>query len=184
MSAMVADTLLVVLVSMFTTLGAEAIMYMTVYRTDAYKRLKVSLDKHSKQLERKKDAAGEHVRGGQKKKIDSLEERLKNVNREMSTIKMYSMIAISFTFMALMGMFNTVFDGRVVAKLPFVPISWFHGLSHRNLMGEDFTDCSFIFLYIICTMSIRQNLQKLLGVTPSRAANKLGGSMFSPPPSK
>ena len=48
------------------------------------------------------------------------------------------------------------FDGRVVAKLPFVPHSWLQGLSHRNLMGTDFTDCSFIFLYILCTMSVRQ----------------------------
>ena len=48
------------------------------------------------------------------------------------------------------------FDGRVVAKLPFVPISFIQGLSHRNLAGEDYTDCSFIFLYILCTMSIRQ----------------------------
>ncbi len=48
------------------------------------------------------------------------------------------------------------FDGRVVAKLQFVPISLLQNLSHRNLLGEDFTDCSFIFLYILCTMSIRQ----------------------------
>ena len=48
------------------------------------------------------------------------------------------------------------FDGRVVAKLPFVPILWFQGLSHLNLPGSDYTDCSFIFLYILCTMSIRQ----------------------------
>ncbi len=53
-------------------------------------------------------------------------------------------------------MFSLSFDGRVVAKLPFVPISWFQGLSHRNLPGTDYTDCSFIFLYILCTMSIRQ----------------------------
>lgn len=50
------------------------------------------------------------------------------------------------------------FDGRVVAKLPFVPLSYIQGLSHRNLLGEDYTDCSFIFLYILCTMSIRQVL--------------------------
>ena len=31
----------------------------------------------------------------------------------------------------------------------------FQGLSHRNLLGDDMTDCSFIFLYILCTMSIR-----------------------------
>lgn len=48
------------------------------------------------------------------------------------------------------------FEGRIVAKLPFEPIPWIRGLSHRNLSGEDFTDCSFIFLYVLCTMSIRQ----------------------------
>ena len=48
------------------------------------------------------------------------------------------------------------FDGRIVAKLPFVPISLLQGLSHRNLRGDDYTDCSFIFFYILCTMSIRQ----------------------------
>ena len=48
------------------------------------------------------------------------------------------------------------FEGRVVAKLPFVPLGLFQGLSHRGLSGEDYTDCSFIFLYILCTMSIRQ----------------------------
>ncbi|CAF88296.1 unnamed protein product, partial [Tetraodon nigroviridis] len=70
------------------------------------------------------------------------------------------------------------FDGRVVAKLPFVPLSYIQGLSHRNLLGEDYTDCSFIFLYILCTMSIRQNIQKMLGLAPSRAATKQAGGFL------
>ncbi|KAL7984701.1 hypothetical protein Chor_003271 [Crotalus horridus] len=74
------------------------------------------------------------------------------------------------------------FDGRVVAKLPFIPLSYIQGLSHRNLLGEDCTDCSFIFLYILCTMSIRQNIQKLLGLAPSRAATKQAGGFLGPPP--
>ncbi|KAH3891631.1 hypothetical protein DPMN_015736 [Dreissena polymorpha] len=73
--------------------------------------------------------------------------------------------------------------GREVAKLPFVPISFIQGIYHRNLAGEDCTDCSFIFLYILCTMSIRQNIQKLLGLAPSRAASKHGGGFFTPPTS-
>ena len=44
----------------------------------------------------------------------------------------------------------------MVAKLPFEPFALLRGISHRNLMGSDFTDCSFIFLYILCTMSIRE----------------------------
>ena len=52
--------------------------------------------------------------------------------------------------------FTSRFDGRVVAKMPFVPISLLQGISHRNLGGDDYSECSFIFLYILCTMSIRQ----------------------------
>lgn len=134
---------------------------------------------------KKKDAAGDLSRQkGQKKKIDGLEEKVKSSNRELTMVKMKSMFAISFTFMSLMGMFNALFDGHVVAKLPFVPITWFQGLSHRNLMGTDMTDCSFIFLYILCCMAFRQNLQKYLGVAPSRAASKLGGSFFTPTAAK
>ena len=48
------------------------------------------------------------------------------------------------------------FDGHIVAKLPFEPFGLLQGISHRNLMGSDMTDCSFIFLYILCTMAIRE----------------------------
>lgn len=77
---------------------------------------------------------------------------------------------------------STRFDGRVVARLPFQPISWIQGLSHRNLPGEDYYECSFIFLYILCTMSVRQNIQKMLGFAPSRAAAKQGGGLFGTAP--
>ncbi|XP_070582285.1 calcium load-activated calcium channel-like [Ptychodera flava] len=178
---MIADTLLIVFISVCTALLAEGITYLLVYRTEKYKKLKSEVEKQSKKLERTKEYVGETSDKGQKKKLERQEEKLKNNNRDLSLVKMKSMFAIGFAFTALMGMFNSIFDGRVVAKLPFLPISWLQGLSHRNLLGEDYTDCSFIFLYILCTMSIRQNIQKLLGFAPSRAANKQAGSMWAPP---
>jgi len=107
-------------------------------------------------VEKRKEAHGDSLDKQQKKKIEREEERLKNNNRDLSLVKMKSMFAIGFAFTALLSMFNNIFDGRVVARLPFVPISWIQGLSHRNLPGDDYTECSFIFLYILCTMSIRQ----------------------------
>jgi hypothetical protein len=62
---------------------------------------------------------------------------------------------------------NTSFEGRVVAKLPFEPISFLRGISHRSLIGEDYTDCSFLFLYILCTMSFRQVNCLFASVRPS-----------------
>ena len=47
-------------------------------------------------------------------------------------VKMKSMFTTGFTFTASMRMFNSIFDGSVVAKLPFTPISCLNGLSDRN----------------------------------------------------
>ncbi|VEN35265.1 unnamed protein product [Callosobruchus maculatus] len=158
-----ADTLLIVFISICTALLGEGLTWLMVYRTEKYQKLKAEVEKQSKKLERE-------------------EERLKNNNRDLSFVKMKSMFAIGFAFTALLSMFNSIFDGRVVARLPFLPLTWIQGLSHRNLPGEDYYDCSFIFLYILCTMSIRQNIQKLLGFAPSRAASKQGNSLFGPTP--
>uniref|UniRef100_A0A673MTX5 Calcium load-activated calcium channel n=1 Tax=Sinocyclocheilus rhinocerous TaxID=307959 RepID=A0A673MTX5_9TELE len=174
MSTMFADTILIVFISICTALLAEGITWVLVYRTDKYKRLKAEVEKQSKKLEKKKETITESAGRQQKKKIGEI--------IKMIFVRMKSMFAIGFCFTALMGMFNSIFDGRVVAKLPFVPLSYIQGLSHRNLLGEDYTDCSFIFLYILCTMSIRQNIQKMLGLAPSRAATKQAGGFLGPPP--
>eukprot|EP00066_Takifugu_rubripes_P028750 XP_011618016.1 PREDICTED: transmembrane and coiled-coil domain-containing protein 1 isoform X1 [Takifugu rubripes] len=211
MSTMFADTILIVFISVCTALLAEGITWVLVYRTEKYKKLKAEVEKQSKKLEKKKETITESAGRQQKKKIgrnpvnsnnevsasmfyllmnlyiskcitERQEEKLKNNNRDLSMVRMKSMFAIGFCFTALMGMFNSIFDGRVVAKLPFVPLSYIQGLSHRNLLGDDYTDCSFIFLYILCTMSIRQNIQKMLGLAPSRAATKQAGGFLGPPP--
>uniref|UniRef100_A0A1A9WNK6 Uncharacterized protein n=1 Tax=Glossina brevipalpis TaxID=37001 RepID=A0A1A9WNK6_9MUSC len=58
------------------------------------------------------------------------------------------------------------------------------GLHHRNLSGEDYTDCSFISLHILCTISTKQNIQKLFGFAPSRAASKQEGGIFETTPAQ
>jgi len=176
---MIADTLLILFISIATALLGEGLTWLLVYRTDKYKKLKAEVEKQSKKLEKQKESVGIDTSDrSHKKKLERQEERLKSNNRDLSMVKMKSMFAIGFAFTALLSMFNSIFDGRVVAKLPFVPISWIQNISHRNLMGDDYTDCSFIFLYILCTMSIRQNIQKMLGFAPSRAANKQGSGFF------
>jgi len=181
-----ADTILILVISICTALLGEGVTWLLVYRTDKYQKLKTEIEKQSKKLEKIKEAHGDttNLDRSKKRKIEQDEEKLKNTNRDLTMVKMKSMFAIGFAFTALLSMFNSIFDGRVVAKLPFTPIYWVQGLSHRNLLGDDMTDCSFIFLYILCTMSIRQNIQKALGFAPSRAASKQAGSMWQPDPNK
>ncbi|KAF5398019.1 Calcium load-activated calcium channel [Paragonimus heterotremus] len=182
---MLQDTLAIICISYFTAFLGEGLTWLFVYRTERYQKLKTEVDKQSKRLEKQRDATEASVDRTAKKRLgrvvipyvgffllEKQEERLKNINRELSMVKMKSMFAVGVIFTSLFSMFNNMFDGRVVTKLPFVPISWIRGLSHRNLPGNDFTDGSFIFVYMLCTMSIRQNVQKILGFAPSRSMNK------------
>ncbi|XP_074600533.1 calcium load-activated calcium channel [Brevipalpus obovatus] len=172
------DSVLILTISISTAFLGEALTWLMVYRTEKFKKLKAEMEKQCRKLEKKKEVIGEPTDRQQKKKLEREEEKLKNHNRDLSLVKMKSMFATGLAFTALLSMFNSIFDGRIVAKLPFVPISMIQGLSHRNINSMDFTDCSFIFLYILCTMSIRQNIQKLLGFAPSRAANKQTNNIF------
>ncbi|ESO09263.1 hypothetical protein HELRODRAFT_156425 [Helobdella robusta] len=173
---MIADTILIVVISIVTALFGEGLTWVLVYRTDKYKKLKNEVEKQSKKLEKQKETVAIDTSDrNHKKKLERQEEKLKTNNRDLSMVKMKSVFAIGIAFTALLS----IFEGRVVAKLPFVPISWLQNISHRNLIGEDYTDCSFIFLYILCTMSIRQNIQKMLGFAPSRSANKQSSGFFS-----
>jgi len=161
------------------------VTWLMVYRTEKYQKLKLEVERQCKKLEKRKETTGESIMvKNQKKKLEREEEKLKTNTRDLSLVKMKSMFAIGLAFTALLSIFNSIFDGRIVAKLPFVPISFLQSISHRNLPGNDYTDCSFIFLYILCTMAIRQNVQKLLGFAPSRAVSKQSGNMFGPPPTK
>merc|ERR1712117_287145 len=136
---------------------------------EKYTRLKNDIERQTKKLEKKKEAHGDSTLDRtQKRKMEREEERLKSTNRDLMMVKMKSMGAIGFAFTSLLSMFNSIFDGKVVAKLPFTPLSWIQGLSHRNLMGSDMTDCSFIFLYSLCTMSRRIEANQHVGTRPKQ----------------
>jgi hypothetical protein len=58
----------------------------------------------------------------------------------------------------------------VVAKLPFEPFSLMRGMTHRNIIGNDWTDCSMIFIYVLSNVSLRPIIQKVLGLGGPRAS--------------
>lgn len=178
--AMLFDSLFIIVISISTALLGEGFTWLLVYRTEKYQRLKAEIEKQSKRLDKRKENIGELVDKSVKRKLDREEERLKANNRDLAMAKMKSMFFVGFAFTAILGMFNSIFHGRVVAKLPFTPLGFIQGLSHRNLPGDDLTDCSFIFLYVLCTMSIRSNIQKILGFAPSRTSleQNQSGAMY------
>ena len=61
---------------------------------------------------------------------------------------------------------STIYQGIVVAKLPFTPFKIFHGLTHRHLEGDDFTDCSVSFIYLLCSILFSTNIGRYFQFTP------------------
>ncbi|KNA04591.1 hypothetical protein SOVF_198270 [Spinacia oleracea] len=166
------DCLTVVGISICTAIICEAISYLLIYRTNSYKSLKSSIDKSSKKLETLKTQ--DSINKNKTKKKDRVETSLKDASRDLSLFKFKSGAVVALVLFMVFGLLNSLFDGKAVAKIPFVPIKLVQKMSHRNLPGDDMTDCSMAFLYLLCSVSIRTNLQKFLGFSPPRGAPSMG----------
>ena len=86
----------------------------------------------------------------------------------MQALQFRSSFILAVIMIGLMSYLNSYYAGVVIAKLPFVPFSFIQGLSHRNLEGDDMTDCSMIFLYVIAGMGVRANLKRCSGTNRPR----------------
>ena len=127
-------------------------------------------------LNKKLEINKETVKGKNKqieKKIKQQENELKILGFEMMKIKFISLIIIGLFTFFFISLFNGLFQGIVVAKIPFVPFKLLKGLSHRGILSNDLTDCSFTFLYVLCNVSFRPIIQKIIGFAPPRTSNKM-----------
>ncbi|PSS36288.1 Calcium load-activated calcium channel like [Actinidia chinensis var. chinensis] len=177
------DGLTVVGISVCTAIVCEAISWVLIYRTTSYKSLKSSIDKASKKLETMKtDSSINNKPKSKAKKMDRVETSLKESNRDLSLFKFKSGAVVALVLFVVFGLLNSLFEGKAVAKLPFVPVRIVQKMSHRGLQGDDPTDCSMAFLYFLCSISIRTNLQKFLGFSPPRGA--AGAGLFPMPDPK
>ncbi|KAM0871527.1 hypothetical protein ACQ4PT_039332 [Festuca glaucescens] len=189
------DSLSVVAISGATAVLCEAISWLLIYRTTTYNSLRASIERHSRKLDSMKStSSGPGTSGGagsssqaassRAKKMDRVETSLKDASRELSFAKLKSGAVVAAVLFVVFGLLNSLFEGRAVAKLPFAPVPLVQRMSHRGLPGNDPTDCAMVFLYFLCSMSIRTNLQKLLGFTPPRAAAGAGPGLFGMPDPK
>ncbi|KAE9455974.1 hypothetical protein C3L33_12124, partial [Rhododendron williamsianum] len=122
------DSLTVVCISLFTALLCEAISWLLIYRTTSYKSLKSSIDKASKKLETMKTDTPTNpsskplLKKSKTKKIDRVESSLKESSRDLSLFKFKSGAVVALVLFVVFGLLNSLFEGKAVAKLPFVPI--------------------------------------------------------------
>ena len=132
---------------------------LLIYRTNSYKSLRSSIDKAAKKLETIKtetpnsssSSSAAKVKISNKKsktkKIDRVETSLKESSRDLSLIKFKSGAVVALVLFIVFGLLNSLFEGKVVAKLPFKPFGIVMKMSHRGLHGDDVTNCLMPFLF-------------------------------------
>merc|ERR1711934_45534 len=162
-------------ISLLSAIGSEAVSWVLIYRKDSYHRLVENLKKEQSKLDKKleEDENGSSNRRGRSQKpmkeqakYKRGDARIKEMHRELQTTRMSSMMVIAVVMIVVFSTLSQMYDAKVTAKLPFTPFGFIQGISHRNVPGEDMTDCSFVFLYALTSLAIRANLQKALGFTP------------------
>ncbi|KAH3762863.1 calcium load-activated calcium channel [Pelomyxa schiedti] len=170
------DVVIVIAFALTSACVAEGLAWLLVYRTENYRHLKENIEKLTQKLDKMKEGPGAATsKRSVKKKIDTLEEDLKTANRDISLCRMKSLVAVGISMITIVPTLNSFCEGRPVAKLPFVPFGFLKNITHRGLPFSDFTDCSAVFLYILCSMALRSSIQKIFGTEPPRGT---GNSFF------
>ncbi|GAB2295467.1 hypothetical protein Dimus_029633 [Dionaea muscipula] len=142
------DSLTVVGISLCTAVICEAISWLLIYRTASYKSLKSSIDKSSKKLEsmktldksKRSSSSTSSSSSSKTKKMDRVETTLKDASRDLSFFKFKSGAVVALVLFIVFGLLNSLFEGKPVAKLPFVPIRLVQKMSHRGLPGGESED--------------------------------------------
>lgn len=166
----------IVLISLATALAGEGISYMLVYREESWKRLVTNIDALAGKIEKKKESVAAKA---QQKKLAQMEEQLTSLQQQLTQSKMKSTLVVSLIMMLVFSMLSNIYDGVVVANLPFTPIPLIQGISHRRLSGTDMTEASYSFVYVLSSLAIRQNVTRYFGFAPK---TKAASSMFPAPP--
>lgn len=105
---------------------------------------------------------------GSDKKLQQMEREFDAVNNQLIRIKSRSGFFTAAVHAVTFFWMKAHFDGVVLARLPFHPWGFVQSLSHRNVPGVDVQDCGVIFIYALCSLAVKPNLQRLIGQTPPK----------------
>lgn len=109
-------------------------------------------------------------RKSHEKMIERIEDDLKLAGQKMDAMKFKANFPVAVFFFFLYRVVAARWTGVVVARLPFLPAPLIQSLSFRGLEGDDKYQCSFGFIYTLCTIGIKANIPKVLGFVSPKSA--------------
>lgn len=161
------DMFAVLLLTIFTGIVSELLTFFLVYKRTEYRKLNAEISKLQRKSQHHNQRSGMiHKRD----KANFIDKEYQRKSRQLSAMRSKANMLTGVIFMIVTPFMYNMFEGVVMAKLPFQPIVPFRYLTHSSLNKNqsegtevDYTDCSFIFIYTFALMLTKQNTQKLLG---------------------
>ena len=152
------DLLSLLMYAIVAALISELISWFFVFSRVDIERIKDVHSKAGKRLEKKKEEVGaagvgkeaskpdggkgkgkdKDSKGANKpdKKLVQLEKEFEGANNALIAIKSRAMMFTGMIHLLTFFALKDSYEGMVLAKLPFQPLSWFHPITHRNIKGR------------------------------------------------
>lgn len=108
-----------------------------------------------------------------------LEAEAKQYNTALAGLSMRSMIIATVANLALFWILSSVYDGVTMLRLPFEPIGFVTGITHRHVPGDDLRDAGVVAVLVLTSMALRPVVPKLLGIEPPKTTDPFAAAFAS-----
>lgn len=118
-----------------------------------------------------------------KKRALRAEEDFKDAVAQVARKHALSTILSSLLFLFVYSILSRHYKGKVVALLPFIPWPWVQRMVTKRggiVSTEDPRACGFFCIYMLCTLSIKFMVHKVLGVTPPKDCESITAILDTP----
>ncbi|GKT29888.1 putative multi-domain containing protein [Aduncisulcus paluster] len=151
----------VLFASIFTSVAAEFLSWLLIFRKQSYKDLEKDLEKYQKQY----DSLVE--KGINSKKLEQQKEwyngKMTSVRTDLMKNQMFGMIITGVIMFITNKMIKGRFVGKVVAILPFEPPKLVSRLTHRGIKGNNMREIGHSFIFMLSSFSFKAALRMSLG---------------------
>lgn len=135
--------------------------YLLVFRNATFQSLNESLTKNKKKLEELDEKEEDNEKTAKKRKriqdtIDSCSKRIQAISIR------YTLVSNGLLYV-MNRMIRSQFNGKVMARIPFVPFKLVTYMTHSGIENEDLQDGNFQFIYWLGTVLFKEVLNKWFG---------------------
>ena len=175
------DILNVIMTVAITQVVCDLMSRYVVFSGDPYKRAVASLERA--QSRRDKLAASldtPQKQEKQAKKLQRYQEDCSDAASEVARRHTVPGFFASLIFLILYRVLSAEHSGKVIGLIPFTPFKLMRKFTLRSLDITNAVDvkenynvnqaCSFLFIYVLSTLSVKYFVHKLVGVAPPKEA--------------